>query len=82
MCEQCVRNGTMTKEELDFLNKDALILLSNIKSLLHNKQEEVIINVLLNCLISVTIDLDINPLQVIVSLINGFNIVDTKEKMN
>ena len=74
MCLKCVIEGKMTKEELEKENTDSREILRKILELLINQPESIVINILLSCLINATKDMDINPGEIIIALVAGFDL--------
>lgn len=72
MCKSCVEEGKMTQEEFELEEKNSLDLAFKICELLKGQTQEVVINVLLNCLISVTNEMKVPPGEVVLALITGF----------
>lgn len=80
MCQQCVINGKMTQEEFELDIKEGKHLVNKITDLLEGKEEYVVINTLLSCLIQASRDLKIEHGEIILALINGFGMSITPIK--
>lgn len=78
MCLKCLREGKMTQEEYDIEVIEGKKLMKDIQLLLNGKEETIVMNTLLCALINASVDLKVNPVEVIFALANGFNLAAKK----
>ena len=74
MCDECLRDGTMTKEEVEKQKKDGQELINAIANLCIGKEEVVIMNSLLSSITNFTKEFGAEPSAVIQALLMGFGV--------
>lgn len=80
MCMKCLLNGTMTLDEVKAEEKECRELFDAIVRLCDGKREFVLSNALVNALVFASINLEIEPSDILLAIKHGFDICKNFEE--